>query len=558
MRYAKKFLSVLFMMLLPCFSSAAFCGGRVAAPDIRGPKVSELSMIIISNPDAQVMAAEAGELDIMGDIARPSDIDRLAENKELAMSTARGFHAFFLLLNNKKNPWNSTALRRAAAMSIDRSSIVRMIFSGYCEPINSWLPPVSPWAPADSAADIYDPQAARELLMKNGYSWNIKGRLLAPDGSVIPSMKLLTPLARVAPTTAELAQMIADSLSVIGISAETEPIDFSVMINRLDRKEYDMAVLAWGMGRNPDSLYSFYHSSMDFEGGYNMTGVSDARLDKALEALRAAPDEETARAASAEAQRILAELMPSVPIYSRLSVAAVSKKWKNIFTTESITADNMWTLLGAEPADGKDRPFRMLLAEEPRNLNPFTASSAYSWQVLGLIYESLLTTDPYTLENCDAIASSWDVVTEGAGKDRHTELVFRIKKGLLWNDGSPLTARDLKAAIDFLHKNKIPRFFDAVKNIKRVETPDDFTLRVIMDGVSYWYLDNVASLPALPASVIKKITDWQRWDPLAEDGRAGPHGLTGSGPFMLKSYRPGEYLMLERNRHYRLLGGRGK
>ncbi|MCR5336700.1 MAG: ABC transporter substrate-binding protein [Synergistes sp.] len=558
MRYAKKFFCLLFMMLLPCFSSAAFCGGRVAAPDIHGPKISELSMIIISNPDAQIMAAEAGELDIMGDIARPSDIDRLAENKELAMSTARGFHAFFLLLNNKKSPWDSAVLRRAAAMSIDRSSIVRMIFSGYCEPINSWLPPVSPWAPAASAADIYDPQAARELLKKNGYSWTLSGRLTAPDGSEVPPMKLLTPLARVAPTTAELAQIIADSLSVIGISAETEPIDFSVMISRLDRKDYSMAVLAWGMGRNPDSLYSFYHSSMDFEGGYNMTGISDARLDKALEALRAAPDEETAHEASAEAQRILAELMPSVPIYSRLSVAAVSKEWKNIFTTDSITADNMWTLLGAEPADGKDRPLRMLLAEEPRNLNPFTASSAYSWQVLGLIYESLLTTNPYTLENCDAIASSWEVKTAGEGKERHTELLFRIKEGLTWSDGSPLSARDLKATIDFLRRNKIPRFFDAVKNIKKTETPDDHTLRIVMDGVSYWYLDNAASLPAIPAAVIEKIKDWQRWDPLAEDGKTGPHGLIGSGPFILKSYRPGEYLMFEKNPHYRLLGGGGR
>ena len=59
-------------------------------------------MLIITNPDAQILAAEAGELDILSDIARPSDIDRLGADPKLKMSLARGMHAFFLLLNNKK------------------------------------------------------------------------------------------------------------------------------------------------------------------------------------------------------------------------------------------------------------------------------------------------------------------------------------------------------------------------------------------------------------------------------------------------------------------------
>ena len=72
-------------------------------------------MLIITNPDAQILAAEAGELDILSDIARPSDIDRLGADPKLKMSLARGMHAFFLLLNNKNFPWDDAAVRRAAA-----------------------------------------------------------------------------------------------------------------------------------------------------------------------------------------------------------------------------------------------------------------------------------------------------------------------------------------------------------------------------------------------------------------------------------------------------------
>ena len=87
-----------------------------------------------------------------------------------------------------------------------------------------------------------------------------------------------------------------------------------------------------------------------------------------------------------------------------------------------MTADNIWTLLMAEPADGKMRPLNMLLPEEPRNLNPFVASSAYSWQVLGLIYEGLIGTDPFTLDDMPSLAASWSVDTAGKVGNENTRL----------------------------------------------------------------------------------------------------------------------------------------
>lgn len=511
-----------------------------------GPAIEQICMVIVASPDSQVLAAEKGEIDILSDIARPSDINRLSLSPGLNMTLARGFHAFFLLMNNAAPPWNDPAVRRAAAMSVDRNNMVRNIYQGYCEPINSWLPPVSPWAAADGSRNIFDRAGAWRVLREAGYKKNFAGRLLMPDGSPMPRMKLLAPLARVAPTTAEMAEQIAASLNAAGFDMEVESIDFSALIARLDRKEYSLSVLAWNMGRNPDSLYSFYHSSADVPGGYNLTGIHDAALDAALDRLRFAPDKESAAAAAAESQRLLAELVPCVPVYSRFSVAAVSTAWENVISTDKITADNVWTLMLARPRGGAMRTLTIALAEEPRTLNPFTASSAYSWQVLGQIYEGLIGTNPFTLEDMPGLAESWNVAVEGEGKEAHTVLTFRLRPGLRWNDGTPLTARDLKATIYFLRGNKVPRFFDAVKNVVGAEAPSDRDLKVTMTGVSYWYLDNVAGLPFMPESVLARVTDWENWNPL---DTAGP-GLVGAGPFALEEYRPGEFVTMRRNPHY--------
>ena len=548
-----KCLKVLCLLSLFLFTQPILASERFDPDKVYGPRIDKLCMVIMTNADAQILAVENGEIDILGDITRPSDIDRLSRNQHLEMSLARGFHAFFLLLNNQAEPWKDKVIRQAAAEAIDRNNIVRTIFSGYCEPINSWLPPVSPWTNSESTKNIFNRNSARSKLKARGYKWNIAGNLIAPDGKPLKTLKLLTPLARLAPTTAELAEQIADSLHAIGFPVEVEPMDFSAMIAKLDRKEYSLAMLAWSMGRNPDSLYSFYHSSMDVEGGYNMTGIKDPALDEALTRLRFAKDKKDAEAASVKSQRLLANIVPSIPIYSRFSVAAVSKSWKNVLTTDKITADNMWTFMMAEPKDGKMRPLKIVLAEEPRTLNPFVASSAYSWQVLGMIYESMISTDPFTLEDMPALAGSWSVKVMGGPKSAHTELTFKIRPGLKFNDGSKVTAYDVKATIDFLHKNKVPRFFDSVKDVKSVKAFDDGRLIVSMNGSSYWYLDNIGGLPCIPKRMIDNIKDWQNWDPLDKDRKFGPVGLIGSGPFILDEYKPGEYVMMKKNPYYRML-----
>lgn len=547
-RYRLAILTALSLCFIFCY--AAVSHAAVFDPqNVHGPKIKKLCMVIVANTDAQVLAAENGDLDVVSDIIRPSDVQIISKNKNFDMSMARAFHAFFMLINTTDGIWKDKRVRQAVAQSIDRNNIVRTIFSGYTEPINSWLPPVSPWALQGRSANLFNRAEAKAKLKKCGFSWGLNGMLIDPSGKPLKKIKLLTPLAKVAPTTAELAEQIADSLRAVGFPVEAEPMDFSAMISKIDRKEYSLAVMAWSMGRNPDSLHGFYHSSQNIRGGYNMTGISNKELDAALDGILTAKSKAEAKVASDRAQLLLEDLVPSVPIYSRLSVAAVANSWKNIITTERMTADNMWTIMLAEPKNGKERSMRMLLAEEPRNLNPFTASSAYSWQVLGMMYEGLLETDPFTLDDMPGLAEKWSVK---AGKNE-TVISFRLKPNLLWSDGSKVSSRDFAETIHFIQSNKIPRFLDAVKNVKSVSCPSDLDIVVTLKGESYWYLDKIGGMICMPAKVLRQIKDWQNWNPLDRAQKNGPQGFVCTGPFIFESYRPGEYLMMRRNENYRRL-----
>jgi peptide/nickel transport system substrate-binding protein len=544
------------LFVLALFFALPACGAEVKTESLRGPRIGELYMVVVRDPDAAVLALERGKLDVLGDVTRPSDIRRISKNTGFDLSMAQGFHMAQIGFNLRKSPWNAPELRRAAAMAIPRDRLVRELFSGYSAPLTTYLPPLSPYCDKAAAAPRFDPEGARALLGKAGWTWDSSGVLVPPKGkSPLPPATILSPTAGVAPTTAELADRIAGSLREIGIPVKAEPLDFAAMIQRIDEHKFDLYLMAWQLSRDPDSLYAFYHSSMDVKGGYNQTGLKDAKVDRLLEELRYAPDEPAARVAAKAAQKALADRLPIIPIYTRFSVAAVSKGWRGTVSTKSMTADNSWSLLAMSPASGPMRPLYWALGDEPRTLNPFTASTATDWQVLGMVYDTLLTVNPNDLADLPWLARSWKVETVKDPGGPRTRLTFVLRKDVSWQDGSSFTAKDVKATLLFLQKNAIPRYFDSVRDIASVSVPDAQTLVVTMKNVSYWHLHSIGGTPIFPAALLDRVRDWRSWQPARNPvpGKAGLTELYGTGPFVFREVRPGDYVRFSRNERFWLI-----
>jgi peptide/nickel transport system substrate-binding protein len=516
--------------------------------------MKDLYYVIIRDMDAQLLAMSSGRLDVLSDIYRPADVERLSKSGVADLSLAATFHGMFITFNTRKFPWDQTILRQAASQAAERRRWTRDLFSGYCEPMSSFLPIISPFY--ESGVTHFPPgvEAARRRLADAGWTWNSAGWLVAPDGRELPATKILCPPSSIAATTTEIATLMAEALVSIGIPAQAEPIDFQTMLARVDVRDFDACTNAWLMSRDPDVLYSFYHSSMDVEGGYNMSGIADPELDRVLHQLRYAPDEAAAREYSSRAQKMLAELMPVIPIYSRYSISAMKKGWDGVFLTDRSTADNLLTLISMTPAEGGERPIYWNIPEEIRTLNPLVSSIAYDWTVLGTIYDTLISVDPYTFEDMPWLAESWSITTGESG----SVLTFTLREGLKWQDGYPLTVEDIAYSIQFIKDNNVPRFYDSVKDVASIETDlKNRTLRIEMANTSYWHLHNIGGgvLP-LPKHILENVKDWRAWQPTntphkALDGTTLTE-LIGTGPFTFRESRTGEYVHMTRNEHYML------
>jgi|KBSSwiStaDraftv2_1062776.scaffolds.fasta_scaffold13091_5 peptide/nickel transport system substrate-binding protein len=179
-----------------------------------------------------------------------------------------------------------------------------------------------------------------------------------------------------------------------------------------------------------------------------------------------------------------------------------------------------------------------VIGADPPSLDPHQESTFANIQLVAPLYSTLIQIDPYNFPKIIGdVATEWKVTPDGL------TYTFKIRQGIRFHDGSPLTAADVKATYD-----KIVSPPEGVRSVRknaytavaRIETPDPSTVVFKLKFPSASLLDNLAS----PWNVIfpKKYLD--------KDPNHFKTNVVGSGPFKLKSYTRGSTFEGERNRDY--------
>ncbi len=179
-----------------------------------------------------------------------------------------------------------------------------------------------------------------------------------------------------------------------------------------------------------------------------------------------------------------------------------------------------------------------VIGADAPSLDPHQESTFATIQVVAPLYSTLVQIDPYHYPKIigDA-ASEWKIAPDGL------TYTFKIRQGIRFHDGSPLTAADVKATYD-----KIIWPPPGVRSIRKntytavhsVDTPNDSTVVFRLKFPSASLLVNLAS----PWNVLfpKKYLD--------KDPNYFKSNVMGSGPFKFKSHTRGATFEGERNPDY--------
>jgi oligopeptide transport system substrate-binding protein len=183
-------------------------------------------------------------------------------------------------------------------MSIDRRDVVAILKAGQI-PANHLVPPGLPgYIPAEGPD--FDPAAAAALLAEAGF----------PGGEGFPPLRLLY-------NTLESHKLVAAIVQDqwkrhLGIEVELENREWKTYLKAVDALDYDVARAGWiGDYLDPNTFLDLWVTG----GGNNRTGWGEPEYDQLILDAATEPDPVVRATILAEAEALLNEQMPIIPIY---------------------------------------------------------------------------------------------------------------------------------------------------------------------------------------------------------------------------------------------------
>ena len=186
------------------------------------------------------------------------------------------------------------------------------------------------------------------------------------------------------------------------------------------------------------------------------------------------------------------------------------------------------------------------LPEEPRTLNIWLASDRNSHNILSQIYQPLYKRDPDTLK-----LVPWLAEQEAIFDAETLSYTVRIKPSK-WSDGSELTSEDVAFTGRVIKDFRVPRYASRWNFIKRIETPDKHTVSFYLKEPKAIFLSRTLTTPIVQKKEWIKIVEKARGTekPLIKLLNHKIQKPVGSGPFILKEWRQGCYLFLQKNKYF--------
>jgi peptide/nickel transport system substrate-binding protein len=190
--------------------------------------------------------------------------------------------------------------------------------------------------------------------------------------------------------------------------------------------------------------------------------------------------------------------------------------------------------VGAQPRSGGT--LTIVQGAEPAALVSGVNTSTFIGTVSTKIHEGLLDYD-FDLKPRPVLAESWTAAADGK------TYTFKLRRGVTWHDGKPFTSADVKFSLEEIWKKLHPRGRITFSKVTTVDTPDASTVILRLSEPTPMLL---AALSSYESQVLPKHV-YEGKDFTTHPALNAP---IGTGPFVFKEWKKGDFIRLERYANY--------
>jgi peptide/nickel transport system substrate-binding protein len=242
------------------------------------PYIDELTIRVLPNADASVIALQQDEIDVM-EIIPPAQTQAVQDTEGLNVEIYDFFQFTYYAMNldSAITPlFQDQSVRQALFYALDRDAITQNIFLGFGEAAIGTQPPISPaYAPDRLSPDYaYDPDRALELLADAGWVRDGDDGPLKRDGE---EFQFEFVYAGGDSVVEQIVSYMQEAWDEIGVNMEPRSVAGPALLDALESHEFDMALLAVTLSPDGSQTALFSCDSISF--GLNFSSYCSEEWD---------------------------------------------------------------------------------------------------------------------------------------------------------------------------------------------------------------------------------------------------------------------------------------
>ncbi|WP_377891532.1 ABC transporter substrate-binding protein [Alkalihalobacillus sp. R86527] len=266
------------------------------------PKLERVIFRAIPDNSARLNALMAGEIDLM-DGLNPSDVQQVEDDANLQTFFRPSMNVGYLGLTSNREPLNNKKVRQALNHAVDKQSIIDAFYAGQAEPAKNPMPSVIGGYNDDIEPYEYDLEKAKALLKEAGYE----------DGFDMELWAMPVPRPYM-PDGQKVAEVIQKSFAEIGVNAEIKSYEWATYLEKARNGEADSFLLGWTGDNGDADNFLYVLLDKDNIGSNNYSYYSNDEVHDILIEAQSTPDEEKRNELYKEAQEIIHEDAPWIPL----------------------------------------------------------------------------------------------------------------------------------------------------------------------------------------------------------------------------------------------------
>lgn len=286
------------------------------------PTIQRVRFQVVPDTITAALEMKKGSADVESNILTMDMVHALTGQPNLRVAIGPGARVDYLNFNVQDPALRDPRVRQAIACAIDKTALIAALWRGHARPADTLLPP-GHWAAApDSELAQYPHNIARAVQLLDAAG-------LKPDKD---GVRLRLTMKTSTDETARLeAQAMQAELRQAGIALTLRSAEFGTFYSDITKGAFQMYILRWiGSNEDPDIFHYCYATEMFPPKGANRGHYSNPRVDALLKAASATTDEPARRQDYIQVQQILAEDLPTIPLWYPDNVVVRSARLMNI------------------------------------------------------------------------------------------------------------------------------------------------------------------------------------------------------------------------------------